>query len=156
MKPPVAPCGGRLLSLTPMNIIRSFEAAFNRKIEKQWEKIYVLVDIHDTIVRACYQREETYDYYPYAREALQLMTVRDDICLILWSGSYAETLRRYCDHFAAEGIRFDYANGNPEVMNTSFQDFQAKLYFNVGIDDKFGFEPETDWPKVIEVISRFA
>ncbi len=31
----------------------------------------------------------------------------------------------------------------------------VKLYFNVGIDDKFGFEPETDWIKVIEVIGRF-
>ncbi len=25
-----------------------------------------------------------------------------------------------------------------------------KLYFNVGIDDKFGFEAETDWVKGIE------
>jgi hypothetical protein len=25
----------------------------------------------------------------------------------------------------------------------------------VGIDDKFGFEPETDWVKVIEVLGKF-
>jgi hypothetical protein len=29
------------------------------------------------------------------------------------------------------------------------------LYFNVGIDDKFGFEAETDWVKVIEVLGEF-
>ena len=57
--------------------------------------------------------------------------------------------------FAEEGIHFDYANENPEVGNTSFQDFEVKLYFNVGIDDKFGFEPEADWIKVIEVLGRF-
>ena len=38
---------------------------------------------------------------------------------------------------------------------TSFQNFEVKLYFNVGIDDKFGFEAETDWVKVIEVLGRF-
>ena len=79
-----------------MDIAKAFEVAFIRKIEKKWEKIYVVVDIH-----------------------------------------------------------FDYANENPEVGNTSFQNFEVKLYFNVGIDDKFGFEPETDWVKVIEVLGRF-
>ena len=46
-----------------MDISRAFEVAFNRKIEKNWEKIYVVVDIHDTILHACYENEETYDYY---------------------------------------------------------------------------------------------
>ena len=39
--------------------------------------------------------------------------------------------------------------------NTSFQNFEVKLYFNVGIDDKFGFEAETDWVKVIEALGIF-
>ena len=47
------------------------------------------------------------------------------------------------------------ANENPEVGNTSFQNFEVKPYFNVGIDDKFGYEPETDWVKVIEVLWKF-
>lgn len=122
-----------------MDVAKAFEVAFNRKIEKNWEKIYVVVDIHDTILRACYENEEAYNYYPYSREALQLMTARDDICLILWSGCYAEKMDEYRAHFAEEGIRFDYANENPEVGNTSFQNFDSKLYFNVGIDDKFVF-----------------
>ena len=45
-----------------MSISKASQAAFKRKIEKNWEKIYVVVDIHDTIVRACYEDEETYDY----------------------------------------------------------------------------------------------
>ena len=72
------------------SIAKAFEAAFRRKEEKGWEKIYVVVDIHDTILHACYQNEETYDYMPYARPALQLMSSRDDICLILWSGCYPD------------------------------------------------------------------
>ena len=38
-----------------MDIAKAFEVAFNRKIEKNWEKIYVVVDIHDTIIRVCYE-----------------------------------------------------------------------------------------------------
>ena len=43
-----------------MDITRAFEVAFNRKKEKKWEKIYVIVDIHDTILKACYENEEAY------------------------------------------------------------------------------------------------
>ena len=43
-----------------MDIKKAFDAAFIRMREKDWEKIYVAVDIHDTILRACYDDEETY------------------------------------------------------------------------------------------------
>ena len=135
------------------SIAKAFEAAFRRKEEKGWEKIYVVVDIHDTILHACDQNEETYDYMPHARPALQLMSSRDDICLILWSGCYPERMEAYRQRFAQDGIHFDYLNENPEVGNSTFQDFSQKLYFNVGIDDKFGFDPETDWVAVIEALS---
>ncbi len=132
-----------------MSIFYAFEKAFQRKLEKGWEKIYVVVDIHDTILRACYDKAEVYDYFPYAKEALQIMSYRDDICLILWSGSPLEVLETYRDRFAADGIRFEYINENPEVSNSAFQNFDKKLYFNVGIDDRFGFDPESDWEQVI-------
>ena len=135
-----------------MSIQKAFEAAFRRKLEKAWDKIYVVVDIHDTILQACYEMDETYVYLPYAKSALQLLSSRDDICLILWSGCYPERLAVYCAQFARDGIHFDYVNENPEVGNSAFQDFSRKLYFNVGIDDKFGFNPETDWLEVIEAV----
>lgn len=136
-----------------MGIKKAFETAFRRKTEKKWEKIYVVVDIHDTILRACYEADETYEYLPYAKPALQLMSSRDDVCLILWSGCYPERLEIYRERFAQDGIHFDYINENPEVGNSSFQNFDKKLYFNVGIDDKFGFDPKTDWIEVIEVLA---
>lgn len=40
------------------------------------------------------------------------------------------------------------------AFKTALNRNEAKLYFNVGIDDKFGFEPETDWVKVIEAVSE--
>ena len=137
-----------------MNISKAFEVAFNRMAEKGWDKIYVIVDIHDTILRACYEQDENYEYLPQAREALQLLTQRQDICLILWSACDLDKLTRYLDHFEQDGIHFEYANHNPEVENTSLSCFDDKLYFNVGIDDKFGFEPATDWAEVISVVNK--
>ena len=49
---------------------------------------------------------------------------------------------------ALNGVKFDYVNSNPEVGATDILDPSEKLYFNVGIDDKFGFEPDTDWKGV--------
>lgn len=135
-----------------MDIRKAFDAAFVRMKEKNWEKIYVAVDIHDTILRACYDDEETYDYFPLAKDALQAMSVRKDICLILWSSCHREKLAEYAQHFLDDGIWFDYINENPEVDNTRLQNFDEKLYMNVGLDDKFGFEPETDWEAICQIL----
>jgi len=138
-----------------MGIKKAFDAAFIRMREKNWEKIYVVVDIHDTILRACYDDEETYDYLPSAKQALQMMSLRKDICLILWSSSHRDKLMEYTRHFLDDGIRFDYINENPEVDNTRLQSFEEKLYMNVGLDDKFGFDGETDWKIVCQVLEEY-
>ncbi len=138
-----------------MSITTAFKNAFERKIEKNWDKIFVLVDIHDTILKACYEQAECYEYFPMAKEALQELSFRQDICLILWSSCYPEKLDSYLDRFRNDGIAFDYVNRNPEVVNTSLACFDDKLYFNVGIDDKFGFDAETDWAEVMDVLKSY-
>lgn len=143
------------MNTSDMGIKKAFDAAFIRMREKNWEKIYVVVDIHDTILRACYDDEETYDYMPSAKQALQMMSLRKDICLILWSSSHRDKLMEYTRHFLDDGIRFDYINENPEVDNTRLQSFEEKLYMNVGLDDKFGFDGETDWKIVCQVLEEY-
>ena len=138
-----------------MDIRKAFDAALIRMREKNWEKIYVAVDIHDTILRACYDDEEIYDYLPKAKEALRMMSLRKDICLILWSSCHRDKLEEYASHFLEDGIRFDYINYNPEVGNTRLQNFEEKLYMNVGLDDKFGFDGETDWEVVCQVLVEY-
>ncbi|MBR4136248.1 MAG: hypothetical protein IKU03_07570 [Bacteroidales bacterium] len=138
-----------------MSITNAFRNAFERKMEKNWDKIYVLVDIHDTILKACYEHVESYDYFPMAKEALQELSARQDICLILWSSCYPEKLDSYLGKFEHDGIHFDYVNLNPEVVNTSLACFDDKLYFNVGIDDKFGFDADADWAEVLEVLEEY-
>ena len=132
-----------------MNIIKSFEEAFKRAIEKNWETIYVLVDIHGTIFKPSYYKEEKYEFYPYSRETLQLLTKNTKVKLILWSSTTKEALQDYNKIFRDNEINFNYFNCNPEVealpTDPNSSDFSSKFYFNVGLDDKFGFEPEKDW-----------
>jgi hypothetical protein len=128
-----------------MNIVKSFDAAFKRMKDRNWEKIYVLVDIHDTVFEACYHEKEEHKWYPFAKEALDIMSHAQQISLILWTSTYENVINDYVEYFKANGIRFDYINRNTETENTSLSCFDEKTYFNVGIDDKFGFDAETDW-----------
>ena len=128
-----------------MNIEKSFDAAFKRMKDRNWEKIYVLVDIHDTVFEACYHEKEEHKWYPFAKEALEIMSHAQQISLILWTSTYENVINDYVKYFKANDIEFDFINRNIETENTSLSCFDEKTYFNVGIDDKFGFEAETDW-----------
>ena len=56
------------------------------------------------------------------------------------------------DFFAEYGIKFNHINLNTEEKNTSLCCFDEKTYFNVGIDDKFGFDPQEDWKEVYDYL----
>lgn len=124
----------------------SIEFAYKRMKEKKWEKIYVLVDIHNTIFRPSYHNKEQYQWFIGAKEALQFLTKNEKTCLILWTSSHKSSVEEYIKVFEQNGIHFDYVNENPEVKNDDLGNFDKKLYFNIGIDDKFGFDAENgDW-----------
>ena len=138
-----------------MDIIRAFEAAFNRAKKQDWDYIVVLVDIHDTIFKGTYSEEENFEYLGKAKEALQLMTRMPNIKMILWSSSYPEKLRDYRMHMLWDDIEFDAINENiEEIENTKLACFDKKLYFNVGIDNAFGFDPERDWNNIYNYLSQ--
>ena len=131
-----------------MNIVRSFETAFKRMKEKGWDKIYILVDIHDTVFEATYSKDEYYRWFPYAKEALHLMSINPRISLILWSSSYTDAIEKYIDTFEKSKIHFDMVNVNKETEDNGLSCFAQKTYFNVGIDDKFGFDARVDWEMI--------
>ena len=131
-----------------MNIVRSFETAFKRMKEKGWDKIYILVDIHDTVFEATYSKDEYYRWFPYAKEALHLMWINPRISLILWSSSYTDAIEKYIDTFEKSKIHFDMVNVNKETEDNELSCFAQKTYFNVGIDDQFGFDARVDWETI--------
>jgi len=138
-----------------MNIIKSFEDTFNRAKDKNWNTIYILVDIHDTIFKACWENEEKYEYFPFAKECLQELTkCRPFIKMILWSSSHQEKLYDYREKLKEDNIIFEYINSNPEVDDTKLASFKYKFYFNIGIDNAFGFEAEKDWKVIYDYLIK--
>ena len=93
-----------------MNIIRAFEAAFYRAKENNWDYIVVLVDIHDTIFKATYSKEENYEYIGKAKDALQVMSARKDIKIILWSSTFSKI--QYILQLDKDNIIVDAFNRN--------------------------------------------
>lgn len=136
-----------------MNIVRSFETAFKRMKEKGWDKIYILVDIHDTVFEATYSKDEYYRWFPYAKEALHLMSINPRISLILWSSSYTDAIEKYINTFEKSKIHFDMVNVNKETEDNELSCFAQKTYFNVGIDDKFGFDARVDWEMIYHYLN---
>lgn len=138
-----------------MNINKAITSAFNRAREKNWEYVVFLVDIHDTIFKASFGGPENYEYLGKAKEALQLMTSRKDVRMILWSSTYIDKLADYMYKMSDDYIYFDAVNKNIEgIENTDIAYFDEKPFFSVGIDNAFGFEAETDWEEVIKSLNQ--
>ena len=130
--------------------------AYKIKVKRQWDKIYIAVDLHDTISQSTYiKMEDTKkEFIPDAISTLRYLSCCKDIVLILYTSSYKEYLTEYYRQFKDHNIYFHYLNENPECPSTDIGDFSKKFYFNVLIDDKSGFNPYTDWIKVYNLIKK--
>lgn len=140
-----------------MNLIRQFDSVIERMSQKNWDCIYILIDLHGTIFVPAYNKEEQYIFYPYAKETLQLMSECFAIKIILWSSTCGEWYSKYLKVLNDSGIFPDYFNENPEVVREESDPIQVsydiKPYYNIGIDDKFGFEP-SDWKSLYKYLKK--
>jgi hypothetical protein len=126
-------------------LLDGLEKAYNSAIIKGWDKIYIAVDIHDTIVHGNYVADVLpTEFLVGAKQTLQYLSKRADVCLILYTCSHPYEIVKYQQFFSKHGINFQYANCNPEVPNNALGCYTDKLYFNLLLDDKAGFI-EADW-----------
>lgn len=131
-------------------LLNVLEKQYNNAIKKNWDKLYIFVDIHDTVIVGNYS--ETVlptEFCPEAKEALQYLSQRKDVVLILYTCSWPTEVVKYQEFFKEYGIIFKYCNENPDVMNNRLGYYSQKPYFNVLLEDKAGFVPETDWPTIV-------
>lgn len=129
------------------------EAAYLNAKKRGWDKIYIAVDIHDTIAESNYKNTLP-DVYPEAIVAIKYLQSLPECVLILFSSCYEKDYETYMKHFESFGLKFDYFNENPQVPNTATGDFTKKFYYNMIIDDKAGFRPK-HWNQVIEYVAMF-
>ena len=131
-------------------ILNSIKKAFIVKNKRNWQHIFFAVDIHDTILLADYKNTGKLQFFPYAKETLQLISKREDIVMSLFTCSYPEEIMRYQEFFIKNEIIFKYVNENLDVPNATLGCFDKKFYSNVIFDDKSGFDAKKEWKKIYE------
>lgn len=132
-----------------MNIVDQFIKQFNLAIVNGWDKIYVLVDVHGTIL------DKNDNFFEGAIPCLQILSKLKSVVLILWTASSENQINNLFEAFKKYDINFRYVNENPEVnYKDQDHDFVSKIYCNVGIDDKFGFNP-TEWQELYLYLQKF-
>lgn len=137
-----------------MGLISYIEKVFNGLNNGSFKCIYIMVDVHNTILKPTFDKKETFEYFPYAKETLQLLSEKENIKLIMWTSSYDEKIQMYLKHFEENGIIFNFVNENKEYGNVSFACFDTKFYYDIGIDDKFGFDAEHDWKEIYTFLTK--
>jgi len=127
-------------------IVDYISKMFEHSFKKEWYETYWAIDLHGTIIKPTYNGVDV-EYYPYAKEVMQILSKRPDIKTILWTSSFPHEIEKYIVQFAKDGILFDAVNENPGISskNGNFGYYEKKFYCNVMIDDKAGFNPETEW-----------
>lgn len=133
-----------------------FDQAFNDAKRKGYDCIYIFVDIHGTVVKPNYSRDELpTEFYPQAKTALQVLSERDDCKLIMYTCSHPDDLVKYFNHFSKHGIKFDYINENPEcVTGAGYGNYDYKPFYNILFDDRAFFTPETDWSILVDTFEN--
>ena len=83
-----------------MSVANQIQRTFDVSFKKEWYETYWAIDIHGTILVPSYDlNEENMTFYPYAKEALQKISKRKDIVMILWTCSYPNEVKKYLDFF---------------------------------------------------------
>ena len=118
-----------------------------------WDRAYWAVDLHGTVIKPNYRNDELpTEYYIDALVAMQQLSMRRDVVLIMYTCSWPQEIERYLEKFKADDIVFDHVNKNPEVASDGYGHYEDKLYFNVLLDDKAGFDPVIHWTEILRAM----
>jgi len=131
-------------------IIDVIHRQYDKQMRQQWYETYWLIDMHGVIIRPNHKEKlvNKLDFYEWAKPSLQLLTARPDIRTILYTCSHKDQIRHYINLLSLHNIEFEYVNDNPEIGEGDYGDYTNKPYFDVYLDDKAGFDAETEWADI--------
>lgn len=125
-------------------ILRAVKLAYEKHSEK-YPHIFWKIDLHGVCLRSSYKSGEyewiNNDVVPALKEIMSCPHSK----IILWSSCYEHEQQKIIDFFNNSGIRVDFFNENPMFANTEYGCFDQKFYFSILVDDKAGFDPDTEW-----------
>jgi hypothetical protein len=137
-------------------ITRAIKNCFDNAKLKGWDKTYWAFDIHGTMLKPTFKTGVvSTEFYPYAKEVMQILTHQKSIVRILYTCSYPEEIVQYLKYFDGFDIHFDYVNENPDVCAGAYGHYDRKFYFNVLLEDKAGFDPLVDWENIYELLDHY-
>lgn len=143
-----------------MSIVRAIiNNHFKMKSDRGWDRTFWGFDIHSTILKPNYQHGNIPDeFYPMAKETLQFLSKLPDVVMFLYTCSHPNEIDEYLELFKNNDIHFKYVNENPEVPTdpNGYGNYDKKPYINVLFEDKAGFDAETEWMEVYQLmINRY-
>jgi thiol-disulfide isomerase/thioredoxin len=129
-----------------MNLANAIEKSYKISLSKGYPKFYIAIDLHDTIMPSTYKKGKFTDFYEDAIKALQYLSSKPNISLILFTSTYEDDIKEFIDKMKLLNIKFDHFNSNPECPNDKLGDYSKKFYYNLILDDRGGFEAwNGDW-----------
>lgn len=131
----------------------NIQNSFQRKKLKNYPYWFWCIDMHGTLFKNNYV-EGSFGgaFYEDCRKPLQFLSNREDTKLILWTSSHAPVIENARAQLRKEKIFFDYVNENPVITNDALCDFSQKMYFDVLLDDKAGFNAEWHWKAIDNIL----
>jgi len=138
-------------------VVKAFINAFKEMERKQWPYIYVFIDLHSTLIKPNYQYGNIpTEMYDGALEGLKMLQEAKDVKIIMYTCSHPHEIDEYIRFFDGLGIKWDYINENSEVTTNlnGYGCYDKKPYYNVLMDDKAGFDAETDWTELNNFLKK--
>lgn len=134
-------------------IVKAVERAYRVKAERNWDYVYWAVDLHGVCLKSNYNAGGYQWITEDAPRVLKLLSDRPETRIILWSSVYREEKSDIIGFFRKHGIEVWDFNGNQSEPNTIVSCFEEKFYFSILLDDKAGFDPETDWRAIEQFVT---
>jgi len=129
--------------------------AFERNKIKGWPTVYWAIDIHDTIGKGTYKKDnEGFEFYPWAKEVLQNLSQNPNCKIIIYTASHTEPAQNLIKWMEGYEITIFALNRNPDHENNELCDFSKKMYFDILLEDKAGFEGKCDWFLVMKELQK--
>lgn len=130
----------------------AIKRAYQTMHDRNWDTVYWAIDLHGVCLKSNYENGGYEFINDDARLGLLAISSRPESRLILWSSCHEFEQPAIISFMEGHGIKIHGFNKNSEVENTKTGNFDTKFYFSILLDDKAGFEPETDWQLIINTL----